>query len=256
MLVFPPATPFTYHVTIVVVVEVEELVTATCAVNSACSLICTVAAAGEIVTAVTVPTAGPPQEEIPSNPASATGSNHIPQIPLRIHHPFRLARAASRPTASFIVQEFLVCCLVICLGPLILVRRSRTHTWFPRFPSRKKKFQFLEVSTQDSVARQLLFPRAPHPVRTAQHLTSIESVIPPAIAAPQRCPRSRLTRVPLLFCSSSLLRQRRIPVKCFQQHHSSHGRCRNTQKRANQKILRELFAFELRVSRNRLRRQN
>jgi len=46
-------------------------------------------------------------------------------------------------------------------------RRSRTHTWIPVFPSRKKKFQCLEVSAQDSVARQSLIPRAPHPVNRA-----------------------------------------------------------------------------------------
>jgi hypothetical protein len=151
----PPGTPFTYQVTIVVVwLVVVWPAIATCAVNSAVSLICTVTEAGDMVTAVTVPLPGPPQDEMPSKPASATGNKKTPQIPLRIRHPFSLARAASRPTASFIVQVFLVCCLVICLGPLILVRRSRTHTWFPVFPSRKKKFHFLEVSTQDSVARQ------------------------------------------------------------------------------------------------------
>src|ERR1700733_11131177 len=132
MLVFPPATPFTYHVTIVVVVEVEELVTATCAVNSACSLICTVAAAGEIVTAVTVPTAGPPQDEIPIRHASATASSNTPRIPFRIEQPSLPALVASRPARraiSFSVRAastraaiplilFLLCCLVICLGPL------------------------------------------------------------------------------------------------------------------------------------------
>jgi hypothetical protein len=46
-------------------------------------------------------------------------------------------------------------------------RRSRTHTWIPVFPSRKKKFQCLEVSAQDSVARQSLIPRAPHPINRA-----------------------------------------------------------------------------------------
>ena len=184
MLEFPPATPFTYHVTIVVVVLVSVVLdSATCAVNSTCSLICTVADAGEIVTEVTVMVPPLPQDEIPSRQASATGSSNIPRIPFRIEQPSLPALFTSGPaprTISFSIRaasagaatpviRFLLCCLVICLGrssaALLPARRSRTHTSIPVFPFRKKKFPCLEVSAQDSVARQLLIPRAPHPVR-------------------------------------------------------------------------------------------
>jgi hypothetical protein len=69
---FPPATPFTYQVTIVVAVEVEELDSVKAAVNSAVSLIATLAVAGEIATlfTVTVPLL-PPQAENAARHATA-----------------------------------------------------------------------------------------------------------------------------------------------------------------------------------------
>jgi hypothetical protein len=127
---FPPATPFTYHVTIVVVsVLLAWPAIATVAVNSAVSLICTVTAAGAIVTDVTVPVpAPPPQDEILSSPASATGSSTSPRIARRVGQPFFFPPAAANPAAICIIQEFLVCCLVICLGPLILWYGAHGHT--------------------------------------------------------------------------------------------------------------------------------
>jgi len=133
MLEFPPATPFTYQVTIVVVVLVSVVFdSATCAVNSTCSLICTVADAGEIVTEVTVIVPPLPQDEIPSRHASATGSSNIPRIRFRIEQPslpalfapgpalrtisFSICPASAR--AAMPVIRCLLCCLVICLGPL------------------------------------------------------------------------------------------------------------------------------------------
>ena len=180
MLVFPPATPFTYHVTIVVVVLVSVVFeSVACAVKLAVVLICTVAEAGEIVTAVTVTwPLPPPHDEMLIRQASATGSSTNPRIHFRIARPslfvwfaheppLRALPSPVRAPANLIAMRvfpFPLCCLVICLGPLILARHWWTHTWLPVFPCRKKKFQFLEVSTQDSVARQMLIPRAPHPI--------------------------------------------------------------------------------------------
>src|ERR1700733_456166 len=133
MLEFPPATPFTYHVTIVVVVLGSVVLDRPAfAVLSTCSLMCTVADAGEIVTEVTVMVPPLPQDEIPSRHASVTGSSHIPRIPFRIEQPSLPALFASGPAPRTIsssirgasaraappVIRFLLRCLVIFLGAL------------------------------------------------------------------------------------------------------------------------------------------
>jgi hypothetical protein len=135
VVVLPPGTPFTYHVTIVVVLLVSVVFDrVTCAENCACSLIGTVADAGEIVTTVTVtvPPLPPPHDEMPSKHASATDSSNIPRIPFRIDQPSLPASVAYAPAlraisftvraasarAAMPVIRLLLCCLVICLGPL------------------------------------------------------------------------------------------------------------------------------------------
>src|SRR5271155_4388516 len=100
MLVFPPATPFTYQVTIVVVVLVSVVFeSATCAVKLAVVLICTVAEAGEIVTDVTVtwPPLPPPHDEMLIRQASAAGSSMNPLFHLRIARPSLCVWIADEP---------------------------------------------------------------------------------------------------------------------------------------------------------------
>jgi hypothetical protein len=82
----------------------------------------------------------------------------FPSVLLRLAPP----RSSSDPCAA--VWSFASAHSSVSAHP---ARRSRTHTWIPVFPSRKKKFQCLEVSAQDSVARQSLIPRAPHPINRA-----------------------------------------------------------------------------------------
>src|SRR5580698_4485180 len=106
-------------------------------------------------------------------PGSLSASSNLPFLPYsrldQPRAPFLLPSVGLRlapPHPSFDFCSAVWSFASARSSPALLpARRSRTHTSIPVFPCRKKKFPCLEVSAQDSVARQLLIPRAPHPVR-------------------------------------------------------------------------------------------